>query len=185
MDRQTSQVCAAAACIALRVTLLCCRPRTTSRWGTSSRWACRNPMLLPLATWLELSYKQIALVSEFKSRPRTTSTWACRRPMAASSSATWRRSRPRPPLFPVRSCGGCVGLPRACSCRCTMLEGVVCWVHGCGSQGAWPSRRAVPETPKSAGKGKGKVGEADAQMEADEEFARALQAKMDAETRAK
>lgn len=35
------------------------------------------------------------------------------------------------------------------------------------------------------GKGKGKVGEADRQLEADEDLARQLQAKMDAEMRAK
>ena len=49
-----------------------------------------------------------------------------------------------------------------------------------------PARAPVPHhAATDAGKGKGKVGEADAQMDADEEFARALQAKMDAEMRAK
>jgi len=42
-----------------------------------------------------------------------------------------------------------------------------------------------PNPAAVSGKGKGKVGEEDKQMEADEELARQLQAKIDAEMRAK
>lgn len=99
-------------------------------------------------------------------RPRSTSTWAPRRPPAASSSAT---SRPSPLVRGGDATGRRLAL---CAARPR------CWLP--------PSPSLLtPPAPLRAGKGKGVAGEGDAQMDADEEFARALQAKMDQEMRAK
>ena len=72
---------------------------------------------------------------------------------------------------------------------CAFLPHFAGRTAACAPASRPPAPHSLPAPPSrtttDAGKGKGKVGEADAQMDADEEFARALQAKMDAEMRAK